>query len=112
MLAGLKLFERKKSYCEKILGAVVRVCSLKIVFWKFCKNYKKKTAPESFFNKKDLQAHNEFFTGDFFSNFLELSMVFGPVKKSSGNIYISLKTKSKQKSLNYLKIKIISKNWI
>ena len=39
-------------------------------------------------------------------------MVFGREKKSSENVHISLKTKSKTKPLNYLKIKIISKNWV
>ena len=41
----------------------------------------------------------------------QLSMVFGPVKKSSENVYISQKTRSiNTKSPNCLKIKIISKN--
>ena len=38
----------------------------------------------------------------------QLSMVFGPVKKSSENVYISLKTKSKHQ-FTYYKIQINSK---
>ena len=34
-------------------------------------------------------------------------MVFGPVKKSSENVHVSLKTKSKHQ-VTYLKIKVIS----
>ena len=41
-----------------------------------------------------LQAHSKFLTGDCVSNLIELSMVFGPVKKYRENVYISLKTKS------------------
>ena len=47
-------------------------------------------------------------TGDCFSNSLKLSMIFGPAKKSSENLYISLKAKSKHQ-LTFLKIQIISK---
>ena len=60
---------------------------------KFRKNYRKITAPESHFNKA--ASPQQTFIGDCFINLLELSMVFGPVKKSSENVYISLKTKSK-----------------
>ena len=49
--------------------------------------------PESLFNK--VAGPQQIFKGDCFSNLLELSMVFGPVKKSSENVHISLKTKSK-----------------
>ena len=45
-----------------------------------------------------LQANSKFFTGDGFSNLPELSMVFGRVKKSSENVHISLKTKSKHQA--------------
>ena len=41
----------------------------------------------------------QIFTGDCFSNLLKLSMVFGPVKKSIENVHISLKPKSKHKTL-------------
>ena len=34
MLAGLKLFKTKKSYCETTLGAGAQGCSLKQAFWK------------------------------------------------------------------------------
>ena len=37
---------------------------------------------------------------------LELLMVFSPVRKSSENVYISIKLNLNTKSLNYLKIKI------
>ena len=43
----------------------------------------------------ELQADSKFFTGDCFSNFLELSMVFGQVKKYGELVYISLKIKFK-----------------
>ena len=60
------------------------------------KNFPKITvtsAPESLFNKA--AGPQQIFTGDCFSNLLELSMVFGPVKKSRENVHIFLKTKSK-----------------
>ena len=60
-----------------------------------------------FFNKG--AGPQQIFTGDCFSNLLELSMVFGPVKNSSENVHISLKTKSKHQ-VTYLKIQIISKS--
>ena len=55
------------------------------------------TASESLFNKA--AGPQQIFTGDCFSNLLKLSMVFGPVKKSIENVHISLKPKSKHKSL-------------
>ena len=70
MLARLKLFKSKKSYCEPALGANIS------------QKYRKTTASESLFNK----AAGKFFTGDCFSNLLELLMVFGPVKKSRENV--------------------------
>ena len=93
MLAGLKLFRRKKSYYEIALGADVQECSLKQVFWKISRKLQETSAPESLFNKA--AALQQIFTGDCFRNLLELSMVFGPVKKSSVNVHISPKTKSK-----------------
>ena len=93
MLPGLKLFRRKKSYYEIALGADVQGCSLKQVFWKISRKLQQTTSPESFFNKA--AGPQQIFTGDCFSNLLELSMVFGPVKKSSENVHISLRTKSK-----------------
>ena len=71
------------------------------------KKLEETTAPESLFNKA--AGPQQIFTGDCFSNLLELSMVFGPVKKSSENVHISLKTKSKHQ-VTYLKIQIISKS--
>ena len=53
----------------------------------------KASEPDSRFNK--VAGPQQIFKGDCFSNLLELSMVFGPVKKSSENVHISLKTKSK-----------------
>ena len=108
MLAGLKLFKWKKSYYEITLGADVQGCSLKQVFWKISRKLQETSAPESLFNKA--AGPQQIFTGDCFSNLLELSMVFGPVKKSSENVHISLKTKSKYQ-VTYLKIQIISKCW-
>ena len=81
-------------------------CSLNHVFWKFFGNLQETTAPEPSFNK--VAALQQIFTGDCFSNLLKLSMVFGPVKKSSENVYISLKTKSKHQ-FTYYKIQINSK---
>ena len=108
MLAGLKLFKWKKSYYEITLGADVQGCSLKQVFWKISRKLQETSAPESLFNKA--AGSQQIFTGDWFSNLLELSMVFGPVKNSSENVHISLKTKSKHQ-VTYLKIQIISKSW-
>ena len=108
MLAGLKLFKWKKSYYEITLGADVQGCSLKQLFWKIFQKLQETTAPESLFN--NAAGPQQIFTGDCFSNLLELSMVFGPVKKSSENVHISLKTKSKHQ-VTYLKIQIISKCW-
>ena len=62
--------------------------------------------PESPF--KNAAGPQQIFTGDCFSNLLELSMVFDPVKKSGENVHISLKTKSKHQ-VNYFKIQTISK---
>ena len=111
MLAGLKLFKRKKA-AVKLLYELIFIlgagCSLKQVFGKISRKLQKTTAPEPLFNKAASQ--QQIFTGDSFSNLLELSMAFGPVKKSGKNVYISLKTKSKHQVINYLKIKIISKN--
>ena len=84
-------------------------CSLKQVFWKFSLKLQETTAPESLFNNG--AGPQQIFTGDYFSNLLELLMVLGPVKKSSENVHISLKTKSKHQ-VTYLKIQIISKSWI
>ena len=110
MLAGLKLFKWKKSYYEITLGADVQGCSLKQVFWKISRKLQETSAPESLFNKA--AGPQQIFTGDCFSNLLELSMVFGQVKNSSsGNVHISLKTKSKHQA-TYLKIQIISKSRI
>ena len=109
MLAGLKLFKWKKSYYEITLGADVQGCSLKQVFWKFSQKLQETTAPESLFN--NAAGPQQIFTGDCFSNLLELSMVFGTVKKSSENVRISLKPKSKHQ-VTYLKIQIICKSWI
>ena len=49
--------------------------------------------------------------GGCLSNLLEISMAFGPVKKSSANVYISLKIESKHQ-VTFLKIETISKSWI
>ena len=68
-------------------------CSLKEVPWKISRKLQETTAPESLFNK--VAGPQQIFTGDCFSNLLELSMVFDPVKKSGENVHISLKTKSK-----------------
>ena len=81
-------------------------CSLKQVFQKNPKKLQETTAPEPFFNKA--AGPKQIFTGDCFRNLLKLSMVFGPLKKSSENVYISLKGKSKH-SFPCLKIQIISK---
>ena len=80
MLAGLKQF-RKKSYYEITSGADVQGCSLKQVFCKISRKLQETTSPESLFNKA--AGPQQIFTGDCFSNFLELSMVYGLVKKSS-----------------------------
>ena len=108
MLAGLKLFRRKKSYYGIALGADLQGCSLKQVFWKISRKLQETSAPESLFNKA--AGPKQILTGDCFSNFLELSMVFGLVKKSCKNVHISLKIKSKHQ-VTYFKIQIISKCW-
>ena len=77
----MKTIEKKKSYCETTLGAGVRGCSLKQVLRKFFTKITGKQLRRSLFLMK-LQVYSKFFTGDCFSNLLELSMVFGPVKKS------------------------------
>ena len=82
-------------------------CSLKQVFQKNPKKLQETTAPEPFFNKA--AGPKQIFTGDCFNTLLELSIVFGPVKKCSENVHISLRTKSKY-HVTYLKIKIISKS--
>ena len=99
----------KKSYYEITLGADVQVCSLKQVFWQFFRKLQEAIAPESLFN--NAAGPQQIFTGDCFSNLLELSVVFGQVKNSSENVHISLKTKSKHQ-VAYLKIQIISKSRI
>ena len=109
MLPGLRLFKWKKNHYEISLGTDVPGCSLKQVFWIFSRKLQETTAPESLFS--NAAGPQQIFTGDCFSNLLELSMVFGPVKKSSENVHISLKTKSKHQ-VTYLKIQIISKSWI
>ena len=86
MLAGLKLFKWKKSYYEITLGADVQGCSLKQVFCKTSWKFQETTSPESLFNKA--AGPQQIFTGDCFRNLLKLSMVFGPLKKSSENVYI------------------------
>ena len=65
-------------------------CSSKQVI---SRKFQETTASESLFNKA--AGPQQIFTGDCFSNLLKLSMVFGSVKKSSENVYISLKTNSK-----------------
>ena len=70
------------------------------------KKLEETSAPESLFNKA--AGPQQILTGECFSNLLELSMVFGPAKKSGENVDISLKTKSKHQ-LTYLKIQIIFK---
>ena len=107
MLAGLKLFKWKKIYYERTLD--VQGCSLKQVFWTFSWKFQETATPESLFY--NAAGSPQIFTGDCFSNLLELLMAFGPVKKSSENVHISLKTKSKHQ-VTYLKIQIISKSWI
>ena len=67
-------------------------CSLKQAFWKFFRKLQETTAPEFLFN--NAASPQQIFTGDCFSNLLELSVVFGPVKIPSENVYVSLKTKS------------------
>ena len=84
-------------------------CSLKQVFWKFFRKLQEATAPESPFN--NAADPQQIFTGDCFSNLLELSVVFGPVKIPNENVHISLKTKSKH-HVTDLKIQIISKSWL
>ena len=81
MLSGLKPFKRKKRYSEATLGANVT------------KSTEKQLHRSLFLIK--LQGNNKLFTGDCFSNLLELSVLFGPIKKSSENVYFSLKTESK-----------------
>ena len=108
-VSWVKNIQKKKSYYERTLGAAdVQVCSLKQMFWKISQKLQEVTAPESLLN--EAAGPQQIFTGDCFSNLLELSMVLGPVKKSSENVYISLKTKF-QHQLTYLKIQIISKCW-
>ena len=106
-VSWVKTIQKKQSYCEIILRADVQGCSLKEVFWKISRKLQETTAPESFFSK--VAGPQQIFTKDCFSSLLKLSMVFGPVKKSSENVHVSLKTKSKQQVI-YLKIKIISKS--
>ena len=84
-------------------------CSLKQVSWKFSRKLQETTTPESLFY--NAVGSPQIFTGDCFSNLLELLMVFGPVKKYSENVHISLKTKPKHQ-VTYLKIQRISKSWI
>ena len=84
-------------------------CSLKQVFWKISQKLQETTSPESLFNKTAVP--QQIFTGDCFSNLLELSVVFGTVKKSSENVHVSPKIKSKHQ-VTYLKIQMISKSWI
>ena len=67
---------------------------------------KETTGPESLFN--NAAGPQRIFTGDCFSNLLELSMVFDPVKNSSEDVHISLKAKAKHQ-VACLKIHIISK---
>ena len=78
MLAALKLFNWKKIYHEITWGADVQGRSLKQVLWKFSQKLQETTAPESLFN--DAAGPQQIFTGDCFSNLVELSMVFDPVK--------------------------------
>ena len=109
MLSGLKQFRRKKSFYEITLGADVQGCSLKQGFWNISQKLQETTAQKSLFNKA--AGPQQIFTSGSFTKLLDLSVVFGPVKNSSENVHISLKTKSTHQ-VPYLKIQIISKSWI
>ena len=63
----------------------MRRCSLKQLFLQISQKLLETTASESLSNKA--ACPQQILTGDYFSNLLELSMVFGPVKKSSENAY-------------------------
>ena len=84
-------------------------CSLKQVLRKISQKLKDATAPEFLFN--NTAGSQQIFTGGCFSNLLEISMAFGPVKKSSANVYISLKIESKHQ-ITFWNIETISKSWI
>ena len=81
MLAGLKLFKRKRATVKNNFRS--KRCSEK--FHKI----NGKQLRRSLFLKK-LHANSKFFTGDCFSD-----LFGGPVKKASENVYISLKTEYK-----------------
>ena len=81
MLAGLKLFERKKVTVKQLWNGVLR----------HSQKLQENNCTEVFFLIK-LQGYCKFFYRRLRQQF---SMVFGPVKKSSENVYISLKTESK-----------------
>ena len=74
------------------------------MFWKISQKLQEATAPESLFDEAAAGPQQNF-TGDCFSNLLELSMILGPVKNASENVHISLKAKSKLENSN------ISKCW-
>ena len=71
------------------------------MFWKVSQKLQETSAPESLFNKA--AGPQKIFTGDCSSNLLELSMVFGPVQKSSENVDIFLKPKSKHQVISKFK---------
>ena len=79
-------------------------CSLIQVSSKNFRKLQGTTAPESLFNKA--AGPQQMFTGNYFRNLLDFSMVFGPVKKSSENVHVSLKTESKHQ-VTYLRIQIM-----
>ena len=83
-MAGLKLFKRKK----ELVFLLEAGGSLKQVFWKVSQKLQENNCAVA-------AGPQQTFTRDCFSNLLKLSMVFGPVKKSSENVYVFLKTKSK-----------------
>ena len=87
----VKTIQKKQRYCQITLGADVQECSLKQVLWKISRKLQGTNAPESFFNKA--AGPQQIFTWECFNNLLEHSMVFGPLKKSSENVHISLKPK-------------------
>ena len=97
MLPGLRLFKRKKkpqwnNFRNWRAGVFFKTGVLKNT----AKITGKHLRRSLFLTKQ--QAQSNFFTGDCFSNLLELSMVFGPVKNSSENEYISQKTESQHQA--------------
>ena len=57
------------------------------MLWKISQKLQETTAPESLFNKA--AGPQQIFTGNCFSNFLKVSVVFGLVKKSSEYVHCS-----------------------